>query len=58
MWLLYLVGCSYAFKNGGARLYQVLVEKQARKEESGMPLTREHLYGKRSQPNADQQRAA
>lgn len=44
MWLLYLVGCSLAFKNGGARLYQVLVEKHAKKEESGMPPTREHLY--------------
>ena len=44
MWLLYLVGCSYAFKNGGARLYQVLVEKQAKKQPSGMPATREHLY--------------
>ncbi|MCP4171498.1 MAG: class I SAM-dependent methyltransferase [Fuerstiella sp.] len=44
MWLLYLVGCSLAFKNGGARLYQVLAEKHARKEKSGMPPTRRHLY--------------
>lgn len=48
MWLLYLVGCSMAFKNGGARLYQVLVEKVAKKEESGMPATRDHLYGHES----------
>jgi cyclopropane-fatty-acyl-phospholipid synthase len=44
MWLLYLVGCSLAFENGGARLYQVLAEKHAKKEESCMPPTREHLY--------------
>ena len=44
MWLLYLIGCSLAFKNGGARLYQVLAEKHAKKEESGMAPTREHLY--------------
>lgn len=43
MWLLYLVGCSLAFKNGGARLYQVLAEKHAKKEESCMPPTRQHL---------------
>ena len=48
MWLLYLVGCSYAFKNGGARLYQVLVEKHGKKEKSGMPPTRNHLYEHKS----------
>ncbi len=44
MWLLYLIGYSLAFKNGGARLYQVLAEKHEKKEESGMAPTREHLY--------------
>lgn len=53
MWLLYFVGCSLAFKNGGARLYQVLAEKHAKREESCMPPTREHLYNEASQPSAD-----
>ncbi len=44
MWLLYLAGCRLAFKNGGARLYQVLAEKHTKKEESGLPATRSHLY--------------
>ena len=44
VWLLYLVGCSLAFKNGGARLFQVLCEKHAKKEASIMPPTRKHLY--------------
>ncbi len=52
MWLLYLVGCSLAFKNGGARLYQVLAEKHAKKEESCMPPTREHLYHGESHSDA------
>ncbi|QDS91901.1 Cyclopropane mycolic acid synthase 1 [Roseimaritima multifibrata] len=58
MWLLYLTGCSLAFKNGGARLYQVLVEKQAKKEPSGMPPTREHLYQDNQHYSANQRRAA
>jgi cyclopropane-fatty-acyl-phospholipid synthase len=52
MWLLYFVGCSLAFKNGGARLYQVLAERHEKKEESSMPPTREHLYDG-SRPDAD-----
>ncbi len=48
MWLLYLTGCSLTFKNGSARLYQVLAEKPAKREESGMPPTREHLYQKKA----------
>jgi len=44
VWLLYLAGCSMAFKNGGARLYQVLMEKQAKREPSVLPLTRADLY--------------
>ncbi len=58
MWLLYLVGCSLAFQNGGARLYQVLAEKHARKEESCMPPTREHLYDAEPHSEANQRRAA
>ena len=48
MWLLYLVGCSFAFKNGGARLYQVLAEKTIKRQQSGLSPTREHLYLPRS----------
>jgi cyclopropane-fatty-acyl-phospholipid synthase len=44
MWLLYLAACSLAFQNGGARLYQVLGEKHAKKQPSAMPPTRAHLY--------------
>ncbi len=44
MWLLYLAGCSFAFKNGGARLYQILAEKHTKKQLSSMPATRDHLY--------------
>jgi cyclopropane-fatty-acyl-phospholipid synthase len=44
MWLLYLEGCCLAFKNGGARLYQVLAEKHVRNERSATPPTREKLY--------------
>ncbi len=44
VWLLYLAGCSLAFQTGGARLFQVLMEKQAKREASCLPLTREHLY--------------
>ena len=58
MWLLYLVGCSLAFKNGGARLYQVLVEKHAKKEESCMPPTRKHLYDDNLRADAGQRRVA
>lgn len=47
MWLLYLVGCSLAFENGGARLYQILVEKAKRNSESKIPWTRDHLYADR-----------
>ncbi len=58
VWLLYLVGCSLAFKNGGARLFQVLTEKHAKKEASMMPPTREHLYIKPMPAVFSQQRAA
>lgn len=58
MWLLYLVGCSLAFKNGGARLYQVLAEKHVKKEESCMPPTRTHLYQDESDSEAGRRRVA
>jgi len=58
MWLLYLVGCSLAFQNGGARLYQVLVEKAVKNDKSGMPWTREHLYEDQPSANSQQRHAA
>ena len=58
MWLLYLAGCSLAFKNGGARLYQVLAEKQVKRESSRMPPTRRHLYIDQSPATTDQRRIA
>ena len=44
LYQLYLAGCSLAFQNGGARLYQVLAEKHVRKSESSLPLTRRDLF--------------
>ena len=58
MWLLYFAGCSLAFRNGGARIYQVLAEKQTRNEESRMQPTREHLYRDESHADAGRHRAA
>ncbi len=44
LYQLYLAGCSLAFQNGGARLYQVLAEKHVRRTGSSLPLTRSELY--------------
>lgn len=44
MYQLYLAGCSLAFKDGGARLYQVVAEKHTRRQESSLPLTRDDVY--------------
>lgn len=44
MWQLYLVGCTFALGDGGARIYQTVATKQASRGLSGMPCTREHLY--------------
>ncbi len=57
MWTLYLTGCSFAFSDGGLRIYQTVATKQASKGLSGMPCTREHLY-ERPMPTAQQNRAA
>lgn len=58
MWLLYLVGCSEAFRNGGARLYQVLAERTAKKQPSGLPATREDLYHSPARHQAQRRDAA
>ena len=50
LYQLYLAGCSLAFQNGGARLYQVLAEKHVRKTKSSLPLTRSHLYQNSNEP--------
>lgn len=44
MWMLYLAGCVFALGDGGARIYQTVATRHARKGLSGMPCTREHLY--------------
>lgn len=44
LYQLYLAGCSMAFQNGGARLYQIVAEKHVRKTRSSVPLTRCDLY--------------
>jgi cyclopropane-fatty-acyl-phospholipid synthase len=43
LWLAYLAGCSLAFENGHAAIFQTLVSKRARGP-SGLPLTRADLY--------------
>ena len=49
LWVLYLAGCVFALGDGGARIYQTVVTKQASKGLSGMPPTREHLYRQRKE---------
>jgi cyclopropane-fatty-acyl-phospholipid synthase len=56
LWVLYLAGCVFALGDGGARIYQTVVTKQASKGLSGMPPTREHLY--RSSDHSVASRAA
>jgi cyclopropane-fatty-acyl-phospholipid synthase len=41
--LAYLAGCSLAFENGHAGIFQTLASKRARGS-SGLPLTRADLY--------------
>lgn len=44
MWVLYLAGVAFAFKDGSARIYQTVATSHSSKGISGMPPTREHLY--------------
>ena len=46
MWIAYLAGVSFAFKDGSLRIFQTVTTKHGRKGPSTMPPTREHLYGR------------
>ena len=55
MWMLYLVGCAFAFEDGSARIFQTVATRHRSKGHSGTPPTREHLY---NGPTAAQRRRA
>ncbi len=44
MWILYLAGVSFAFRDGSIRIFQTVATRQRSKGASAMPPTREHLY--------------
>ncbi len=44
MWILYLAGVSFAFRDGSIRIFQTVATRHASKGASTMPPTREHLY--------------
>jgi cyclopropane-fatty-acyl-phospholipid synthase len=44
LWAAYLAGCSYAFKDGSARVFQVLASKHVAKGATEVPFTRADLY--------------
>lgn len=44
MWIAYLAGVSFAFRDGSLRIFQTVATKHDKKGPSGMPPTREHLY--------------
>lgn len=44
MWILYLAGVSFAFRDGSIRIFQTVATRHASKGSSRMPPTREHLY--------------
>ena len=44
MWILYLAGVSFAFRDGSIRIFQTVATRRAARAASGMPPTREHLY--------------
>ena len=48
LWVAYLAGGSGGFTAGSIKLFQVVATKRASKGLSGMPPTREHLYGDRA----------
>jgi cyclopropane-fatty-acyl-phospholipid synthase len=45
MWIAYLAGVSFAFADGSLRIYQTVASKHKAKGLSGLPPTREDLYG-------------
>lgn len=46
MWILYLAGVSFAFRDGSIRIFQTVATRHASKGASTMPPTREHLYAR------------
>jgi len=48
IWQIYLAGCAYGFSNGWMNLYQILCCKAGNGALRNQPLTREHLYVRRS----------
>lgn len=44
VWRLYMAGCSHAFSKGRIGIYQTLLVKHDAAGNSGLPLTREHIY--------------
>lgn len=45
LWIAYLAGVSFAFRDGSLRIFQTVATKHDKKGPSTMPPTREHLYG-------------
>jgi cyclopropane-fatty-acyl-phospholipid synthase len=45
LWVAYLAGISFAFRDGSFGIFQVVASKHATRGASGMPSTREDLYG-------------
>lgn len=48
IWQIYLAGCAYGFSKGWMNLYQILCGKAENSALRQQPLTREHLYVRRS----------
>ena len=44
MWIAYLAGVSFAFRDGSLRIFQTVATKHASKGPSGLPPTRADLY--------------
>ncbi|MGB3209438.1 MAG: cyclopropane-fatty-acyl-phospholipid synthase family protein [Desulforhopalus sp.] len=44
MWIAYLAGVSFAFRDGSLRIFQTVATKHGQKGPSTMPPTRQHLY--------------
>ena len=58
MWMLYLVGCAFAFEDGSARIFQTVATRHRAKGHSGTPPTREHLYAAGSPQHTASRKAA
>jgi cyclopropane-fatty-acyl-phospholipid synthase len=47
IWRVYLMGCSYGFRQGWMNIYQMLGTKQTEEGLTELPLTREYMYPER-----------